>query len=194
MMKIFLSIIVMTVAGWASAQTTWGVKGGLNYAKITVLSVGEGYDVLGSDYKASFHVGGYLHVPLTEKLFIQPELQYSNKGGRFKDGTLNLPYVVLPVMLGYKPMDRLSIESGLELGYLLANRDYHSILDLSLNLGVGFAITDELRAGVRYVLGINSVYGEEVQFTDNQGNLADEIIILPNQVLQLSFYYSLIKL
>ena len=193
MKKIFLSIIVMTVAVWASAQTTLGMKGGLNYSKITVLSVGEGYDVLGSDYKASFHLGGYLHVPLTEKLFIQPELQYSNKGRRFEDGTLNLPYVVLPAMLGYKPLDRLSMEGGFELGYLLANREYHSLLDLSLNLGVGFAITDELRAGVRYVLGINSVYGEEVQFTDKQGNLADEIIILPNRVLQLSLYYSLIK-
>lgn len=194
MKKIFLLTAVMVIAGRASAQTAFGVKGGLNYSKITVLSTNESLGMLGLDYKASFHIGGYLSSSLGEKLYIQSELQYSNKGGRPESGTLNLPYLVIPVMLGYKPIDRLRIEGGLELGYLLANREYYSTLDLSLNGGAVFSVTEALSAGMRYVLGINSVYGEDVQFTDEKGNLIEETVILPNRVLQVSLYYNLLKL
>lgn len=97
-------------------------------------------------------------------------------------------------MVGYRPVDRLGLEGGLELGYLLNDGAYNSALDLSLDLGAVFSITKELKAGVRYVLGINSVYKQDFEFKDEMGNLSNAVVIFPNRVLQLSLYYRLAKL
>nr|WKN36052.1 porin family protein [Tunicatimonas sp. TK19036] len=196
-MKKSLLLIVMlsiVITNQTNAQSKVGIKGGLNLSKLTILNEPDNYTSPDMDYRTSFHIGGFWNIPLNEKLFVQPELQYSNKGVKSQGYTTKLPYLVLPVMIGFKPTELLQIEGGVELGYLLKYTAYHNDFDYGIDLGATFSITDEIKAGVRYNLGLNSIYGkEDLQFTDDNGNLIDQLI-LPHRVLQFSLYYDLIKM
>ena len=102
--------------------------------------------------------------------------QYSNKGVKSQGYTTKLPYLVLPIMIGFKPTKLFQIEGGVEFGYLLKYRDYHNDFDYGFNIGATFSIADDIKAGVRYNLGLNSIYGkEDLQFTDDSGNLIDPV-------------------
>ena len=184
----------VVILGQLNAQSRVGVKGGLNLSTLAVLNKPDNYTPPDLDYRTSFHVGVFWNIPLSEKLFLQPELQYSSKGAKPQGLTTKLPYLVLPIMIGFKPIDLLQIEGGVEVGYLLKYAAYHNDVDYGINLGVAFSITDDISAGIRYNLGLNSIFGEEdLQFTDDRGNLIERLI-LPHRVIQFSLYYDLIKI
>jgi len=196
MKKGLLLIVVLLIAivNQTNAQYKVGIKGGLNLSKLATLNEPDNYTSPDMDYRTSFHIGGFWHIPLNNKLFIQPELQYSGKGVKSQGYTTKLPYLVLPIIVGFQPTDLFQIEGGVELGYLLKYTEYHNDIDYGIDLGATFIITDAIKAGFRYNLGLNSIYGkDDIQFTDDNGNLIDQIIV-PHRVLQFSLYYDLVKM
>jgi opacity protein-like surface antigen len=103
MKKILLSLgAAFLLAAGAQAQTSWGLKAGLNFPKITVSGNGESES---SGTSTNFHVTGYASIPAATNFAIQPGLSLQGKGGKAdvlgEDVTTNLMYLEVPVNAVY---------------------------------------------------------------------------------------------
>ena len=81
----------------AQAQTTFGLRAGLNVSDLT------GDDApTNSDPRLGFSGGVFANAPIgASGLYVQPEVLYSMKGVTDDDATLALDYVEVPLLLGY---------------------------------------------------------------------------------------------
>ncbi|WP_304068881.1 porin family protein [Pedobacter glucosidilyticus] len=103
MKKFLLAILVMATIT-ASAQTKFGLKGGVNLANVNISSQGIN---LSPDALTSFHLTGFTEFALGEKFAIQPGLSFQGKGFKFKlededsgmsvEAQANLSYLEIPV-------------------------------------------------------------------------------------------------
>ena len=79
-------------------------------------------DDFDEDYSsvASFHVGVFSKLKLSDKFDFIPELQYIRKGYHYKSsyskGDILLDYIELPLVISYKPISFLAIEAGPSVG------------------------------------------------------------------------------
>lgn len=88
----------------AKAQTTFGVRAGVNFQNVN------GENATGDDLdyklKTGFHIGVNAEVPIAPEFYIQPGLLFSTKGADFDDGDdtkLNVSYLEVPINFLYKP-------------------------------------------------------------------------------------------
>jgi len=71
------------------------------------------------------HIGIFTELPLNQKLFLRPQLQFIMRGSYFKnepthtEARTNLIYAELPVLLGYQISNLFSIAIGPSVGYKL---------------------------------------------------------------------------
>jgi len=170
MLAAFIAVIG-TVS--VNAQTSFGLKGGLNLASIT------GDDVDELDGRTSFHFGGVVEIEISEKFSFQPELVYSAQGasesydeeGFDIETTIMLDYLNIPLMAKYYVTDGLSLELGPQIGFLLSSKfevefdgdsesediEDLSSVDFGLNLGLGYKFDSGLNFGARYNLGLSNL-------------------------------------
>ena len=102
-MKSFLRLalpLALLIAAPLQAQTTLGVKGGINIANVSVSEV-DLPDVL--DSKTGFVGGAFVNLTLGSLFALQPELLYSQKGFKASEGPLEAKlgtnYIEIPVLL-----------------------------------------------------------------------------------------------
>jgi Outer membrane protein beta-barrel domain len=176
MKKLFIFAAALFVITQASAQTRFGVKGGLNLANITVKSQ------LGSSStssRASFHLGVIADFALGDVAFLQPGLMLNSKGAKASsgDGKLVLNYLEIPVNIGA----RFEIADNVKLygmagpyfafgisGKSKGNGSDESVkwgsgddadvkrLDIGLNIGAGVEVSNFL-IGIQYGLGLSNI-------------------------------------
>ncbi|WP_158850504.1 porin family protein [Algibacter sp. L1A34] len=119
-------------------QIEFGIKGGLNYSSF----IDNNDDDIPADYtgKIGFHLGGFVKLPISERILIKPELIYSQQGSNFStngsnysapddvfirggiNGKINESLVLIPIILEYKLNKKLSLEFGPQFGLTL-NRE-----------------------------------------------------------------------
>lgn len=159
MKKIILCAIAIMAFGFTNAQKTrFGVKGGLNIA-----TIGGADD---ANALVGFQLGGFAEINVWKKLFIQPELLFSAQGAKFdgfngdRDYTVNLNYINIPVLAKYYITKEFSVEAGPQLGFLVSSKNIEDekSVDVSFNLGAGYNFTDNFSVGIRYTIGLSSVY------------------------------------
>lgn len=190
MKKLFLVAGMIALSCTAFAQDmSYGVRAGLNMANVS------GDDVDDSDPRMGAVIGGFVNFALTEKISIQPELQYSMQGATLKLGDLEsdltLDYLNVPVLAGYSIMEGLSVQTGPQLGLLLSAeqedfqdgemedvKDNFTSTDFAWVIGGSYDLNN-LNFSVRYNMGLASV-GEEVGGESND---------IKNGVIQLSVGY-----
>ncbi|SHI96763.1 Outer membrane protein beta-barrel domain-containing protein [Mesonia phycicola] len=129
-MKKLLLIAAVAFLGISSVKAQeieFGVKGGLNVATLG----GDASDDYDLDSRVGFHVGGFVEIPLSEKITFQPELLYSMQGAQlnlvYTDGLnsvsseakLKLDYINVPFMFKYEVVDNLAVEVGPQIGFLI---------------------------------------------------------------------------
>lgn len=175
MKKIVLSSFALFSGIILFAQTSIGVKGGLNITKTKNLDASP-------NERYAFNVGFVSQKNISKRFFIQPELLYSSKGNTFEPpyasdpGATRLNYIALPIMLGFRADEKLSILLGLELNYLVnCGVRYNKYVtdftkqyprfDAGVDLGVSYKINKKLGAELRYNYGFNTLY-----YTDFAGN------------------------
>ena len=102
-MKTFLRMalpLALLIAAPLQAQTTIGVKGGINVANVST-NVSDLPDVI--DSKTGFVGGGFVTLGLGSLFALQPELLYSQKGFEASEGDLSAQlgtnYIEIPVLL-----------------------------------------------------------------------------------------------
>jgi hypothetical protein len=102
-----------------------------------------------SGMKISTHIGGFVEIVFNEYFSVQPELLYTVKGARFRDGAdeeyksaFVYKYITLPVIAKYYIKERISIEGGPYVSYLLSAKNVEINGLFSSNLGSEAAAID----------------------------------------------------
>jgi len=221
MKKITLSAIALMAFAFTQAQDLkFGAKAGLNLANLTG-------DVEDTSMKPGFHVGGFVEIKFSDKLALQPELLYSLQGAKTEynysfgdmmsessESKINLSYINIPVMLKFYPVEKLFLEAGPQVGFLVSakSKDEYSItmdgtttsgsedvdvkdsfksIDFGFNIGAGYEFTENLFANVRYNIGLSNIAEEtEIDVEDiDFENLSANDFSVKNSVLSVSIGY-----
>lgn len=183
MKRRFLIVIAFVALGIAAnGQVNIGVKGGLNL-----------YTLSDNDYesKAGAHVGLLGHIHISDQFALQPEIYYSDQGGKFvRDGEtrkLNLGYVNMPLMFQYMFDNGFRLQAGPQLGILASAKskadgnstdvkESFNSLDFGVPLGVGYISPSGFGVDLRYQVGLSNV-------SEDDGNK------IHNRGLQLGLFY-----
>lgn len=182
-----ISLLAVNVS--KAQEIRFGAKAGLNLATLT------GDAMTGFDTRTSFHIGGLVEIPLSEKFSVQPELLYSEKGSEFFSTELSLGYLDIPVLAKYHIIKGLSAELGPVASILLKAEETKrgEVKDVSeftktFDLGIGGGATYRLPMGIffslRFTKGIMNI-----SKNDSPENDESEWKV-QNNVFQISAGYS----
>ena len=207
-MRILVVLIVLLLVGSPTySQFKVGLKGGGNMVNVAM----ERSDFLDSNVlRPAFHVGMYGLCYLNEKMLVQADLLFANRGFQSKANNnldrarVHLNYISLPILFGYQLNEKLSARLGLETSYLLSARSkfdnqvinigwlWDRKIDVGIACGLNYTATNKVDLGIRYTHGLLNVISSKVQLTDKQGNLMEVgKFKSQNRVFQLSAGYRL---
>ena len=175
-MKTILLLITVTslslFANAQSADTHFGIKAGLN---ISSLDVKDGVDF---NSKAGFHIGGLAHVHLGPHFAVQPEVVYSEQGGKDGSDRWKINYVNVPVLLQYMAGNGFRVQTGPQLGIKTSAKiksgdvevDNHDVRtgDFSWAVGASYISAAGLGLDARYNIGITNVNDADVPEVRNR--------------------------
>lgn len=160
---IFLLLTIISVNSF-SQRFEGGVIGGFNASQV------DG-DLYKGYHKPGIALGGYVQTDLSRTVFAGMELKLMQKGSRNIDSLatdgqikyiMRLNYVDLPVYLGFRTSERISLLVGVSPGYLISGTEYNDYgkfveedqnpfreFDLQGLLGFRFQITRRLFVDLR---------------------------------------------
>lgn len=188
MKKLFLVIVLTLTSSFIFSQnTSWGIKGGLNYnANGNYFeSVSNNYE--NPDRNIGYHFG--LFGKIGRDLYIKPELVYTSTKSDYNSGDFNMKKLDAPVLVGVKLIGPLSVFTGPSFQYILDTDTGISGLsinnvenDFSVGLNFGVAINfEKFGLDLRYERGFSD---NEATFLDNN-NIAvnDSLDTRPDQLI-----------
>lgn len=188
MKRIFLLLAFAGTFAAAKAQSTFGVKAGLNVANIG------GQDVDNNKARIAFHGGVYGNFGLADKLSIQPELVYSSQGVIFdyvgEDSKTRLNYLNIPVMFQYQIVEGFYAQAGPQFGFLMSAKNKYGKVttdikndrkkfDFGIGVGAGYKFP-------KTPLGIDARYNIGLSKLDENNDLKRY-----NRVFQIGLFYQL---
>ena len=185
---IFLLLTINSLSGFAQ-RFEGGVLGGLNASQVD----GDNYS---GYHKPGIVLGGFVQTNLSRTIYAGMELEFAQKGSRNIDSLatqgqikyiMRLNYVDLPVYLGIRTGERISLLVGVSPGYLISGTEYNDYgklteqdqkpfneFDLQGLLGFRFQFTKRLFVDLRgaySVLPIRSQPGNSLWYwRSNQFN------------------------
>lgn len=149
-----------------------GVQGGINGTQV------QG-DLSSGFNKVGIVAGGWVQIDLAPKFWSGMELKYTQKGSRLnpnpKTGELRkyvmrLGYIELPVTVGYRAEDWLSVFGGLSYNHLIQSREFDNYGDLppqetlpfkentwDLMAGTRFSVLPKLQVDIRYAFSLTPI-------------------------------------
>lgn len=207
---LFLLLIIFGNTQKVNAQIQYGLKGGLNYVNNEIINTP--YEINdNSKYRLAYHVGAFAKIELSKKISFKPELLFSSKGYEISaienvqpsgDGNLHLNYINLPLLIGYEFFDKMAINVGPELGYLLsakAKYDSKTIdleeawdnkFDFGISTGINYHLDENIALEIRYTHGLSSVI-KDIMYVNEDGEYLDSDEKFQNRTFQFSVSYRL---
>lgn len=178
-----LLLIGSTAIGF-SQEIKFGVKAGLNLASLS----GEYPSALTHKSKVGFHLGGTAEYELNDKFSLLGELLISTQGGiseyrkdyyntsmgnyyETQTQTLKLTNLNLPILIKYHITEKLSIEAGPQIGYVVSAKsklEYVDSTDPSNNETIEY---NALKDGTFTSGGVTYSYKKAVNRIDFSLNL-----------------------
>ncbi|WP_372757770.1 porin family protein [Mariniflexile sp.] len=166
-----LSIILSTQA--QSQKSNAGIKGGYNLAAVSF----DGDTETGQRH--GFHIGLYGESFVSESASFQIEFLYSQQGYELEDNsgtfTQKLDYINVPLLLKLYPSENFYLEVGPQAGLAISHKEEFDSsfgvfdtsqefdpqsFDWGVNFGTGIKTDSGVSFGVRYHLGLGSIYDE----------------------------------
>lgn len=159
MKKTLLTVAAaILVSASVNAQTSYGIKAGLNFSK---LQASAGDLSVSSDASTNFYISAYADAPLSKEISFQPGVSLQAKGGKgalidggTETGTVNLMYIEVPlnfvyyipagpgkVFLGAGPYAAIGISSKVKVD------------KVSVNIGFGDEGLKRFDAGANFLAG-----------------------------------------
>lgn len=171
MKKILLtSVIFMAVTAAVAQHSYVGIKGGVNFSRLTFK------DGDATDFRTGFHAGLLSHIHLNKEFAIQPELLYSSQGdentisvfGVTANQKTKLDYITVPVLIQYMFDNGFRVQAGPQVGFLVKaeskigeitsnQKNSFESTDLGLAAGIGYLSTSGLGIDGRYVFGLSNI-------------------------------------
>jgi hypothetical protein len=112
---LLLSAAICPVLSYS--QIGFGIKGGLNFAKVTKASN------IKAENSTGFHAGIFISPPSKSVLGFRSELIYSRQGYDFKTnsttGSVKLDYILLPQLMSINITKYVSLQIGAQMAFLL---------------------------------------------------------------------------
>jgi len=189
------SIAFLTFIFVANAQSSWGIKAGLNYNTTGKLKsfLNETESIIDNNGKgkSGFHVGLYGKLDLGG-FYLRPELLYTKTTSEYSLNSGNEDYEIskldIPVLIGFKLIGPINVFAGPSFQYNLEN-DFKGIsadkiendFSVGLHLGAGVEI-GRFGVDVRYERGFNS---NETEFIGD--NISSDTYRLDSRPEQLMF-------
>jgi hypothetical protein len=201
-LKFIIVLFFLFIVRTGYSQLNYGVKGGLNSNNIK----SDSYFDYPHKSLPSFHLGVIFEKELSNKFIFLGEILYSKKGftADFQTDShdVYLNYINMPILFKFKPIKRIGLEVGPEIGYLLSSKFksignpsqdaaglYNYKLDFNLDLGISIDIISHIGLGIRYCYGLSDVYNEEsVQIPNSSDPIFDTK--LTNRTIQFSLTYN----
>lgn len=201
---IVVAIGLLTSFFTINAQSSYGIKAGLNYntnGELTEIfnDIESFIDNKGSG-KSGFNIGFYGKLDLGP-IYIRPELVYTKTTSEYVLNTQNEDFKMskldMPVLLGFKVFGPIDVFAGPSFQYILKN-DFKDIehdnlkndITVGLNIGVEIEL-GKLGIDIRYERGFTA---NEALFIDNElvgGNTSYTLDTRPEQfIVNLSYRLS----
>jgi len=186
MKKLIFTLLAagITLAASAQSKTTFGIKGGVNFAKAYVSSDNSS-ETERSGGITSFHAGVFADAPLGAGFSIQPGLFYSGKGFGSNDGEstgkVKLSYLQVPINIVYNvPLSsgKFFFGAGPYAAYGISGKVQDQVSGRTVSLDVkfgndfdsdfkrmdygitglvGFQFTNRLMLSANYDLGLSNI-------------------------------------
>jgi len=192
---IFVSLISWSLNAQSLLPIKYGIKVGANIASISATQ-NDGSSPIEEPGLIGVSGGFYMQIPINNKLYINPELVYTQKGSSFiydytynypvnqRDeyvvtSNLNLSYVELNAIISYKASDKISLNIGPSISYLvqvdstftekLKSESASALslpptslyesesLDVGLNVGFSYYITENFILDGRFNTGFMTI-------------------------------------
>ncbi|MEK9751123.1 MAG: outer membrane beta-barrel protein [Flavobacteriaceae bacterium] len=158
--KLSLSILIVILGvNSIHAQSSWGLRGGLNYN-----SNGEFLSEASEVYKnpksnAGYHVGLFKKIDLLG-FFLRPELVYTSTTSSYNGDDLSMSKIDLPLNLGSGFIGPTYIFAGPSLQYVLSSEfagvdTASSLKDITIGANIGLGISlNKINIDLRYERGL----------------------------------------
>jgi hypothetical protein len=119
MRKIILLVALtfLSTYSWAQTDTSWGIKGGLNYNGNGNYIESIGVNAQNPDRNVGYHIG--LFGKLGNTLYFRPEIVYTNTKSDYDSGNFNMKKLDAPLLVGIKVIGPISVFGGPALQYIL---------------------------------------------------------------------------
>lgn len=210
--KIWITLLLVMMASVLSAQRfEGGILGGFN-----------GTQVEGDRYKGynkpGLLLGAYVQTDLAPAVFAGMELKYSQKGARSRsplkqnriigndDGEIpvepvsqkyimRLGYAEMPIFVGFRTSEYISVVGGISLGYLMHAAEYDDYgrfpeedeqafnhLDIQPFVGFQYDLLDQLKLDLRLAYSVLPIRGKPV---DSYYWISSQF----NNVISMALYY-----
>jgi len=158
-------ILVVFFTQTLFSQINYGIKFGMNYSEVNVDNNFTSIEVGNyNSFKFGFHIGAVVRISISNKISVNAELLYSDKGSSNNKGNdteyyeFNLYYLNFPLTLNYMVVKDLYIQLGIEPGFLSSSNfdDYYTedilqynSFDLGALVGAEYFIR-KIGIGMRY--------------------------------------------
>lgn len=159
------------------AQTIFGFKVGVNLSKENSKALGTSIE---SDTKLGLSLGGFAEVNLSESFAIQPEINFSQMGGKVENASSTLNYIYFPALAKLK-FGALRLYVGPQLGFLISSevKFNNQVLESESNFindefsavgGLEYLIGNKILINARYQKGLTNVIKESVLINSQKNN------------------------
>ncbi len=142
----------------STAQLKGGIKGGINVGDIIISNKADYFGDVRYEARVSYHFGTYMQQTFATNFAWQVEMQFSNKGYYLKTSdiksTVSLNYINWPVLIIYKPIPELDLETGLEFGLLVSGNELLNSFDLGIDIGAKYHLSKKINTGISYNYGL----------------------------------------
>ncbi len=186
-MRNFIFLVALTflsTSSWAQSETSWGIKGGLNYNGNGNYIKSISANAANPDKNIGYHIG--IFGKLGSTLYFRPELVYTSTKSEYSNGNFNMKKFDAPLLVGIKVLGPISIFAGPALQYIL-DSDFNGISinninnDFSVGLNFGAAINfKKFAIDLRYERGFSE---NEAQFLNNNNIDTSRLDTRPEQLI-----------
>jgi hypothetical protein len=180
-MKPYLQLLLILVISPFLAHSQFGIKGGLNFAKVTKASN------INAENSTGFHAGIFLAPKTKTVLGFRTEFIYSRQGYSFKTGNttgnVDLDYILLPQLMEINISKYFALQLGAQMAFLLnakadsstapstGNANADKLIELMNRFDYGAAAGFEVHPykgiifGARYNISFGNLYKDPTTAT-----------------------------
>jgi hypothetical protein len=153
-MKKLIVLTLILIGSTAMAQSTYGLKGGLNYGATGDYEnysqvIGDASTVAEGKEKTGYHLGAFAKLEFLG-IFLQPEVVYTRLNTDYGQFDYNIDKIDAPVLVGINVLGPLNIKAGPSFQYILKNELENTDLTIS-------EVENEITVG--YQLGVGLEFG-----------------------------------